>query len=76
MLDLENSKFASNMCEIEESTHQKEFRCQVDIELYKSEKMGIESRKKGNRQSLFRFVQKRRTFELEGKILYLIHRNC
>jgi hypothetical protein len=38
MLDLENSKFATNMCEIEESTHQKEFRCQVDIELYKSKR--------------------------------------
>ena len=31
------------MCEIEESTYQKEFRCQVDIELYESEKMEIES---------------------------------
>ena len=57
------------MCEIEESTYQKEFRCQVDIELYKSEKMGIESRKKGNWRSLFLFVQKGRNFELEGKIL-------
>ena len=57
------------MCEIEESTYQKEFRCQVDIELYKSEKMGIESRKKGNWRSLFLFVQKGRNFELEGNIL-------
>ena len=57
------------MCEIEESTYQKEFRCQVDIELYESEKMGIESRKKGNWRSLFLFVQKGRNFELEGKIL-------
>ena len=57
------------MCEIEESTYQKEFRCHVDIELYKSEKMGIESRKKGNWWSLFLFVQKGRNFELEGKIL-------
>ena len=43
------------MCEIEENTDQKEFQCQVDIELYKSEKMGIESWKKGNWLS---FVQK------------------
>ena len=33
------------MCEIEESTYQKEFRCQVDIELYKSEKMGNHGKK-------------------------------
>ena len=57
------------MSEIEESKNQKEFRCQVDIELYKSEKMGIESGKKGNWWSCFLFVQKGRNFELEGKIL-------
>ena len=62
------------MSEIEENSYQKEFLCQVDIELYDSEKMGIESQKKGNWRNSwlpnsYLFVQKGRNFEFEGKSL-------